>query len=85
MFNHILGVIFFITFSQYFKIYADSKKKNEIKIAFGSCNKQDRKQVLWSSVIKEKPDVWVWLGDNIYADSYKSSIIRDKYIKQNQR
>ena len=36
-------------------------------------------------IIKEKPDVWVWLGDNIYADSYKSSIIRDKYINTSAR
>jgi alkaline phosphatase D len=37
------------------------------KIAFGSCAKQDLAQPLWQDIIANKPDVWVWLGDNIYV------------------
>ncbi|NEM97692.1 alkaline phosphatase D family protein [Pontibacter burrus] len=42
---------------------------NTITIAFGSCNDQFKAQPLWDDVIAAKPDLWVWLGDNIYADT----------------
>lgn len=37
------------------------------KIAFGSCAKQDLPQHLWRDVAAAKPDLWIWLGDNIYG------------------
>eukprot|EP01083_Nonionella_stella_P159478 520251_1 len=46
-----------------------STKRNSIsKIAFGSCNQQDRPQPLWDAIIADKPDLFVWLGDAIYSD-----------------
>ena len=39
------------------------------KIAFGSCAQQDKAQPILDSVIRHKPDVFVWLGDNIYGDT----------------
>lgn len=38
------------------------------KIAFGSCNNQNDKQPLWKDIIAQKPDLWIWGGDAIYAD-----------------
>ena len=38
------------------------------KIAFGSCNRQDRNQAHWRYINNQNPDLWLWLGDNIYAD-----------------
>ena len=38
-------------------------------IAFGSCNKQDKDQSFWSVIQAHNPDLWLWLGDNIYADT----------------
>ncbi|MFD2514957.1 alkaline phosphatase D family protein [Pontibacter locisalis] len=43
--------------------------ENHIRIAFGSCNDQREAQPLWPSIVNAKPDLWVWLGDNIYADT----------------
>lgn len=43
-------------------------QQEEFRLLFGSCNKQDRPQPLWP-VLKNRPsDVFIWLGDNIYAD-----------------
>lgn len=36
-------------------------------IAFGSCNMTSLKQKIWPSVVENKPQLWIWLGDNIYG------------------
>lgn len=41
----------------------------DFTIAFGSCNKQNLPQPLWDPIIANKPDVFIWGGDNIYADT----------------
>jgi alkaline phosphatase D len=38
-------------------------------IAFGSCNKMTMPQTMWQHVIANNPQLWVWLGDIIYADT----------------
>ena len=37
-------------------------------IAFGSCVKQWEPQPIWNSIAAAKPDLFLFLGDNIYAD-----------------
>ena len=51
-------------------------------IAFGSCNKQDEPQPMWSFIVSEKPDLWLWLGDNIYADTEDMEEMQQMYAKQ---
>jgi len=46
-----------------------SSNKTLTTIAFGSCNKHDREQPLWKSIIQQNPDIWIWLGDVVYADT----------------
>lgn len=53
------------------------------RIAFGSCNNEQDHQPLWRDIIEHKPDLWIWGGDNIYADWGKSLIIELAYKKQN--
>lgn len=50
-------------------------------IAFGSCSKEDSVQ-LWEPVLAQKPQLWIWLGDNIYGDTNDPMILRKKYDKQ---
>lgn len=38
------------------------------KIAFGSCNFQVRPQQHWSTIAREKADLWIWMGDIVYTD-----------------
>lgn len=38
-------------------------------IAFGSCNAHNRDQSIWKSIVDAKPDIFVWLGDVVYADT----------------
>ncbi|KAK2988156.1 hypothetical protein RJ640_020638, partial [Escallonia rubra] len=38
------------------------------RIAFGSCANQSAPQPIWDAIIKFNPQVFIWLGDNIYGD-----------------
>ena len=38
-------------------------------MVFASCNDQDRPQPLWKPILSHHPDVFIWGGDNIYADT----------------
>lgn len=49
------------------------------RIAFGSCAKQDKPQPIWEAVLETKPQIFLFLGDNIYGDSEDMSVLRAKY------
>ena len=51
------------------------------RIAFGSCAKQSKDQPIWEAVLAAKPDLFIFLGDNIYADTRDMSVVRDKYAQ----
>ncbi len=51
-------------------------------IAFGSCSDQKRPQPLWDDILAQKPQAWIWLGDNIYGDSENMDTLKAKYDKQ---
>jgi len=48
-------------------------------IAFGSCNRQNKPQNFWPMIGAHKPDVWLWLGDIIYADRYGIEGLAEQY------
>ena len=67
--------------------YAKSAQKLDTKkvlqtIAFGSCNDHTKSQEMWKHVVKNKPQLWVWLGDNIYADTENMHTMAKKYSEQ---
>lgn len=55
---------------------------DEFVIAFGSCNRQDEINHLWDDVVANKPAVWIWGGDNIYADTDDLREMRKDYEEQ---
>lgn len=67
-----------------------SSKKNtntdadsaEFTIAFGSCNDHLRPNLLWDDIRNTQPDVWIWGGDNIYADTEDVGKIAAMYKEQ---
>ncbi|MBT8243755.1 MAG: alkaline phosphatase family protein [Winogradskyella sp.] len=56
--------------------------ETDYTIAFGSCNKQDVKNELWDDILKQNPDLWIWGGDNIYADTDDMTVLKAEYTKQ---
>jgi alkaline phosphatase D len=59
---------------------ADDKKPLS-RIAFGSCAHQDRDQPIWEPIVKEKPDLFLFIGDTIYADTQDMKVMKQKYDK----
>ena len=50
------------------------------KIAFGSCrDSRDKDQSMLEVVLKYKPDVFIFLGDNIYGDTADMELLKKKY------
>ena len=48
-------------------------------IAFGSCNKLDKPQNMWGDVAANNPNLWIWLGDIIYADTTDMKVLAGMY------
>lgn len=51
------------------------------RVAFGSCADQDRPQPIWDSVLRARPDLFLFIGDNVYADTEDMSVMRAKYAQ----
>lgn len=56
--------------------------KDVLTIAFGSCNRQSEPQDYWTTIGRHAPDVWLWLGDNVYADQLGIDKLAREYEKQ---
>lgn len=51
------------------------------KIAFGSCGYQDEPQPVLALAAEQKPDAFIFLGDNIYGDTDNMDTLRNKYTR----
>ncbi len=61
---------------------ASRVNQNVSTFAFGSCSDQKRPQPLWDDIVAQKPQVWIWLGDNIYGDTENMDTLKAKYDRQ---
>ncbi|MEL0241396.1 MAG: alkaline phosphatase D family protein, partial [Flavobacteriaceae bacterium] len=52
------------------------------RIAFGSCNNAYAPNELWDDVLLVQPEVWIWGGDIVYADSDDFETIEKHYHRQ---
>ncbi len=51
------------------------------RIAFGSCSDQNLDQSILYQVVNKQPDLFVYLGDNIYGDTYDMHVLEVEYGK----
>ncbi|MDG2012200.1 MAG: alkaline phosphatase D family protein [Pirellulaceae bacterium] len=49
------------------------------RIAFGSCGHQDKPQPILNTIVRAEPDLFIYLGDNIYGDTKDMSVLKAKY------
>jgi alkaline phosphatase D len=40
----------------------------------GSCNKVDLPQKFWGEITRRAPAAWIWMGDNVYADTKRKTL-----------
>lgn len=51
------------------------------RIAFGSCLHQDKPQPIWDAVLASAPELFIFIGDNIYGDSDDPAVLAAKYAQ----
>lgn len=50
-------------------------------IAFGADADQNKPQPIWNTILSFNPDIFLFLGDNVYVDSGDEKIMREQYAK----
>ncbi|MEZ4682030.1 MAG: alkaline phosphatase D family protein [Caldilineaceae bacterium] len=48
-------------------------------IAFGSCANQSKPQPIWAAINAVHPELFIFLGDNIYGDTEDMALLRARY------
>ena len=58
----------------------------DFTVAFGSCARiaYDPEQTIWREVELQQPDLFFWLGDNVYGDSLNAQTIAEEYRRQRE-
>lgn len=65
-----------------FLAFAGCKKEIPVtKIAFGSCGHENSPQPVLALAADQKPDAFIYLGDNIYGDTDNMDTLRAKYSR----
>ena len=67
------------------QLFSQDKSVGPSKILFGSCADQNKPQRIWNAINKEQPDVFLFLGDNIYADTESRDVFQQEYAKLNAK
>jgi len=67
-------------------LVSDSNSENSVtflpqKIFFGSCSHQDKKMPILDAINAERPDLFLFLGDNVYGDTENMAHLVRKYDK----
>lgn len=50
-------------------------------ILFGSCAESAKQQPIWDAIVREQGELFLMLGDNIYADTRKAEVFDRKYAE----
>lgn len=55
------------------------------RMVFASCCHESRPAPIFRSILAAKPQLFIWMGDNIYGDSPDTAVLREKYQLQQFR
>jgi alkaline phosphatase D len=75
------GFFFWITMCLFLLSEQTFCQKSISKIAFGSCGKETNALPVLDVVVKHQPDLFIFLGDNIYGDTNNMDTLKAKYKK----
>jgi alkaline phosphatase D len=70
----------------YFKTGPGKEQRTTFRVAYGSCARfqKDTIQPIWQALPGWEPDLFFWLGDNIYGDALDSDILAEEYARQRE-
>jgi alkaline phosphatase D len=58
---------------------ADAATPPVTRITFGACAREAEPQQIWNTIASLKPDLFLFTGDNIYADTSDPKVFKEKY------
>ena len=67
---------------------SSSFSKDIKKIILGSCLTQENDQPIWGAILKEKSDIFIFAGDNVYGDDSKKGGVdklKKAYLQQKKK
>ena len=73
----VVGCLFFVLGGM--GVLASDGAEPVEKLVFVSCHQHARKAPALKTIADWKPDVFIWMGDNIYGDSQDMAVLRKKY------
>lgn len=67
-----------------FRTPAQPDRLESFSVAFGSCARyaMDPIQPIWNALDNKDPDLFLWLGDNVYGDTANPGVLADEYKRQ---
>ena len=78
-------LIVLIAFLHSCVLIAQKQQSDVFRIAFGSCNKVDLPNPFWEDMASRDPEVFIWGGDVIYADTEDMSKMQAMYAMQKSK
>lgn len=81
-FGAIVGLVFYLhscSSSENKGVKGELDTEEPFRIAFGSCAHQRDSLNIFYKVVEHNPDVFVFLGDNIYGDTWNMDTMQKKY------
>ncbi len=79
----LLLVFSIVTFTNSCSLLKNTQGKSELNsqfvIAFGSCSHQNKAQPILKKIVAENPNLFIYLGDNIYGDTRNMDSLQMKY------
>src|SRR5688572_4531982 len=70
-----------IVFLCLFLFAARAGAESQSRVAFGSCADTRRSQAFWQTLIDARPDVFIFLGDNVYADTFDPAVYKAAFAR----
>ena len=81
--KYTLIILFIITHPLLAQFSSDVVSEDSVtKIAFGSCNNPHRwkkDESIYNAILNQKPDLFLFIGDNIYGDTTDMKVFRKRY------
>ncbi|MDH3323194.1 MAG: alkaline phosphatase family protein [Flavobacteriaceae bacterium] len=81
----LLGILFYSCDQTKEKSASKKTASPNFVLAFGSCNNQNIVNELWSEILKNNPDVFIWGGDIVYSDTYDMALMKKNYEQQKNK
>jgi alkaline phosphatase D len=79
LYKKISFAFFLLFFFLVSSIHGDQEKKQIAHIGFGSCLNPRAPHPILFTIVNEQPDIFIFLGDNVYADTKDEDTMRARY------